>query len=1082
LVWRSLDELASTEKFDQSLHREFAPGASEWNDDDVSRRNFLKIMGASVAMAGAAGCMKYPYEAIVPYVQPPEELVPGEPLFFATAMPWDGHAWPLLVESHEGRPTKIEGNPDHPASLGSTTAIAQASVLQMYDPDRSQNVMFAAQISTWAAFGQAIAREMEKLRGQQGAGLRFLTPTVTSPTLAQQLRDLIKANPKAQWHQYEPVANHAARRASVQAFGRAVNTVYDFSAAKRIVSLDSDFLTDEPGMLRYARQFINGRRLRKSAGEHGATHPGQPSGEHAAAAGGTVTREILGSNWNTPEKVEPVTDGKEAMNRLYVVESNYTSTGAMADHRMALKPSQVEDFARALAAALGAPGVQAPGGIDAKFVDAVAQDLKQNAGASIVIAGRSQTPAVHALAHAINQALGNVGKTVAYTDATDAEPVDQIESITQLCRDMAAGQVDTLVILGGNPAYDAPADLNFAGLLQNNVRLRIHHSLYFDETSFYCHWHLPASHYLEAWSDARAFDGTASIVQPLVQPLYRTKSVHEVVDAFVTAGGAVERTGYDLVKAYWADQAQGDGEFDKTWQTYLHRGLIEGSAFAPVQVKFNAQALAAAATEKPAGNIEIQLRPDPSIWDGSFANNAWLQELPKPITKLTWDNAALMSKKTADALGVESEGLVEIPMSGGRALTVPVWIVPGHADDAITLHLGFGRTRAGQVGGNESQGTKGVDAYVLRNSNALSILAANVTAKKGRYPLASTQLHQDPEGRDLIRVESGDRFATNEAHFPHQHGFVPGLVDGVVDDNGRKTLRLSLYPEYDYDTQHRWGMAIDNNACIGCNACVVACQSENNIPTVGKEQVSRYREMHWLRIDTYHLGEAEAPVTVFEPMLCQHCEHAPCEVVCPVNATTHSAEGINEMTYNRCVGTRYCSNNCPYKVRRFNFLSWTDHYSETLAMQRNPHVTVRNRGVMEKCTYCVQRVNATRIDLKKLRVQADTSTDPAQKQDLANQAHEAMLDLQTACQQACPTEAIVFGDLNYRRPDPHDPKKTLPSRVTELKAQQQSFGVLTELNTQPRTTYMARFRNPNPALEPDPVHYPLAHEPQEAHT
>jgi MoCo/4Fe-4S cofactor protein with predicted Tat translocation signal len=1045
IIWRNLDERQQTAEFEKHLHREFAPGESEWIDP-VSRRNFLKIMGASVALAGAAGCIKYPEEAIVPYVQPPTDAeLPGRPMFYATAMPFDGHAWPMIATAHEGRPTKVDGNPDHPASLGSSTAIGQASILQMYDPERSQTVTYAAQVTDWSTFQVEILKEMAKFKTTGGTGLYFLSTPSSSPTLAKQIADFSKAYPNAKWHVWEPCANHGARQASIAAFGKAVNTIYRFDQASRILSLDSNFCVDEQGSLIYARQFINGRRLRRPKVD-GKDQP--------------VSREIIDADWQNPTYVE---NGNATMNRLYMVETNYTATGAMADHRLALKPSQIEDFARALAAALGVAGVTAPAGVDREFLQPVIDDLRQAGASALVIPGRNQPPAVHVLAHAINQQLGAVGKTVVYTDPVDGNAVDHVESIRQLAADMAAGQVDALFILDGNPVYDAPADLNFTDLLNSKVRLKVRYGLYYDETSFYCHWQLPASHYLECWSDARAYDGTVATIQPLILPLYQSKSRHEIM---ALLAGDFTSTAQEIIRTYWQSQHSGS-DFADYWQTTLCKGVVPDSTFKSVDVKLNADAMNGAKPQAvKSGALEVSLPADSAIWDGTWSTNGWLQELPRAITKLVWDNAALISTATAKRLGVDSEGLLQLNYMDGenkeQSMTVGVWVVPGHADDCITLNLGYGRKNVNAIGGVEPMENLGFNAYPLRKTSNLNFTTVTAVAAKGRYPLSSTQLHQNPEGRDLVRFYSGTEFAEMKAEYPEQEGYVPGI------ENNQKNVRLSLYPEFDYAHGHRWGMVVDDNACVGCNACVMACQSENNIPVVGKDQVARYREMHWLRIDSWHFGDESNPITVFEPVMCQMCEHAPCELVCPVNATTHSAEGINEMTYNRCVGTRYCSNNCPYKVRRFNFLRFNDYYTPSLKMMRNPLVTVRERGVMEKCTYCIQRLDITRIDVKRAQVALDTTTDPDEKKRQGDTITELMMGLQTACQQSCPTEAIFFGDMNYQRPDQK------PVRINELKNQQQSFGLLTEYNTQPRTSYMNRFRNPNPALEATPLQYPTA--------
>jgi len=992
--WRSLEELAGSPHFEELLHREFPRYASEWADA-VSRRGFLKLMAASLALAGLSGCTGKPKETIMPYARAPEELVPGKPLFFATAMTLAGSAIGLLVESHEGRPTKIEGNPDHPASLGATDVFSQASLLTLYDPDRSQVLTYLGDIRPWAALLAEIRVLLERQRLRRGAGLRLLTETVISPTLAHQIRSLLSGFPEARWHQYEPVSRDPVREGSRQAFGRYVNTVYQVEKADVIIALDADLLSSGPGCLRYARQFARRRRP-------------QP---------------------------DPAT-----MSRLYAVECTPSNTGAMADHRLPLRASEIETFTRTLA--LAVRGVtEAGGGLPyAAWLGALARDLLRHGGRSVAIPGDYQSPGVHLWAHVVNYALGNLGSTVIYTDPVEAEPVDQTASLRELVADMDAGRAEWLIILGGNPVYNTPADLAFGERLLK-VPMRMHLSLYQDETSALCQWHIPEAHYLEAWSDTRALDGTASIVQPLIAPLYNGKSAHEFLTAFTSQP---ERSGYDIVREHWKTQRPG-ADFERLWRKSLNDGVIAGTALPPISVTLkpewssalpiaSAVSAKAGAQEKAAGDpapegVEIVFRPDPAVFDGRFTNNGWLQELPKPITRLTWDNAAMVSPATAQRLGltyrIDSTGgehgqvhadVVELSYRG-RSLRVPVWIDPGQADGCVTLHLGYGRTRAGHVG----TGT-GFNAYQLRTS-ASPWFGSGLTLRKtgDRFPLACVQFHHNMEGRALVRAATLEEFRRNPA-FAHELGEEP-------------PSSLSLYPGYKYEG-YAWGMAIDLNACVGCNACVVACQAENNIPIVGKTEVMRGREMHWLRIDTYYRGSADNPETYFQPVPCMHCENAPCELVCPVGATVHSAEGLNDMVYNRCVGTRYCSNNCPYKVRRFNFLQYSDWETPSLKLMRNPNVTVRSRGVMEKCTYCVQRINAARIQAEKeIRLVRDG-------------------EIQTACQQACPAEAIIFGNLN-------DPQ----SRVARLKAEPRNYALLGELNTRPRTTYLAAVRNPNPEIE-----------------
>ena len=995
--WRTLEELSGDPEFLEFLQREFPREApSEW-DDSVDRRDFMKLMAASLALAGLSGCGLAPQKYIVPYVKQPDGLTLGKPQYYATAMPFGGDAIGLLVESHEGRPTKVEGNPDHPSSLGATNVYTQASILDLYDPDRAQTVTNYGEIRAWAEFlgsAQAVAAAM---RGTQGDGFRILTGIVASPTLAAQIQALLSLYPSAKWHQWEPAVSDGAREGSRLAFGSYVNTVYRPEKAGVILALDSDFLGSGPGHIRYAREFSRRRKL------------------------------------NGPN---------DTMNRLYVVEPTPTVTGSSADHRFPLRASEIQLFARALAARLGlgtSASVPAPAG---KWLDAVANDLRAHKGSSLVVAGEQQSPEVHALAHVINANLANVGNTLYYTQPVEANPMNHLESLRELCADMDRGKVDTLVMLGVNPVYTAPHDFDFSAKLKR-VRHSFHVSPHFDETSSYCEWHIAESHYLETWSDVRAHDGTASIVQPLISPLYYTHSAHDVVAAFSDKPGI---QAYDAVRAYWSEESVHlESSVETAWRKWLNDGVIPGTKFAPItpELKFNAANLPPLA---PAPDqIEFIFRPDPCVHDGRFANNGWLQELPKPITKLTWDNAALLSPRTASTLGLRQSvawrggehgkiysDVVDIALSDSK-VTAATWTVPGQADGLVVLPLGYGRKRAGYAGTN-----KGFDAYAVRSSGALWMAAGGkITSTGDTYPLACTQYHFNMEGRQILATGTLEEYR-KDPNFANEHEEPP-------------PRELSLYKgdaEYPYN-RDKWAMAIDLNSCNGCNACVVACQSENNIAVVGKEQVMRGREMHWIRVDRYYAKSKsstgdpsvfdeslENPETFFQPVPCQQCENAPCEQVCPVGATVHSAEGLNDMVYNRCIGTRYCSNNCPYKVRRFNFLRFQDWETPQFKLMRNPEVTVRSRGVMEKCTYCVQRINAGRIE--------------AEKQNRPIRDGEIV----PACEQACPTQAIVFGNAN-------DPG----SRVAKWKSQQRNYSILAELNTRARTTYLAAVRNPNPELE-----------------
>jgi molybdopterin-containing oxidoreductase family iron-sulfur binding subunit len=895
---------------------EFPPGADVW-PDDFSRRDFVKLAAASLALAGV-GCTRQPLETIVPYVATPEHRVQGEPQWFATAIPFRGFGFGVLAKSFEGRPVKLEGNPDHPASRGATNAFVQASILDLYDPQRSQYVRKNGAPSSWSAF----AAEVVPAIGRGGRGLHILSQTITSPSLIA----LIAQFPAAKWHQWEPVSRDAVYEGTRLAFGAPLEPRYHFENADVVVALDADFLSDDPASVRYARDFTRRR--------------------------------------------------SSTTNRLYALEPMPTITGAMADHRLPCRASDVANHARALAERIALPTGD-------HWIDAVARDLIAHRGAALVVAGDCQPPIVHALAHSINSFVGG-GRTVEYSEPV-ASPTSHIDSLRDLIHDLDAGAVDVLIILGGNPVYDTPIDLDFMRHLAR-AKISVHLSPYVDETSSRTQWHLPESHPLEQWSDIRAFDGTATIIQPLIAPLYDTRSAHEVLSMLTGAPA----TGHDIVKNFWSPRTN--------FEASLARGIVEGTTLPAVPVE--RRPLPAAEHESRGAPLEINLRPDPTIWDGRHAKNGWLQELPKPITKLVWGSAAFVGPQLAERLHLRNEQVVEIS-AHGQIVSAPVWIVPGHADGSVTLHF--------------------PNAYPLLFSDSLlAISGASLRNTLKVHSLVSTQEHFTLDGRDHLRVATLEE-ARRDPHWAH--------------DPEREPRRdETLYPAYPY-LGHAWGMAIDLNSCIGCGACVIACNAENNIPFVGREQVARGRAMHWIRVDRYFAGSIDDPKIDHEPILCMHCENAPCEPVCPVEATVHSSEGLNEMVYNRCIGTRYCSNNCPYKVRRFNFLQYAPK-SDPIDLMWNPDVTVRSRGVMEKCTYCVQRIERTRIR--------------------AADEHRPIRDgeIVTACQQACPAQAIVFGDVN-------DPK----SRVSRLKAEGRNYSILAELNTRPRTTYLGKLRNPNAELE-----------------
>ncbi|MGE3808523.1 MAG: TAT-variant-translocated molybdopterin oxidoreductase [Gemmataceae bacterium] len=998
--WRSLEELADEPDFQELVEREF-PAATKLAPGPT-RRQFLALMGASLGLAGLTGCTPAPRDLILPYVRQPEEVLPGRPLFFATAMPMAGRSLGLLAESHLGRPTKIEGNPDHPASLGATDVFAQASILTLYDPERAKGLTYLSRPATWANLFDVL-RQVRARQLKAGTGsLRILTETVTSPTLARQLDELLAEFPRAQWHAYEPGNLDRVHAGARLAFKDPVNTVYHFDKAKVVVSLDADFLA---GQVRYTRDYAARRRQR------------------------------------------------DDMNRLYAVTCTASNTGKLADHHLPLQARRMEGFARSLAGELarqrkaqkfqggdeeawqilaeqGTAASKDDWGEQAPWLQALARDLTgpERVGQSIIIVGNEQPAVVHALAHAMNHALGNVARTVTYTAPLESRPVDQLASLKALADAMNAGEVDTLLILGGNPVYTAPADLDFTAAMQR-VPLRIGLGLFPDETAPLCHYHVPATHYLEMWSDVRSYDGTAAVVQPLINPLYTSsKSPHELMAAL---SAHPERSGLELVRSFWRAQRGSESatDFEKYWMRSLQSGVLDGSKLPDVKPTMNTN-WPKAEVSAPAGDqLELVFRLDPAMHDGRFASNGWLQEWPRPLTRLTWGNAALISPRTAERFqlntvlgykggehGQAYADTVTLQLEGRDPLTVPVWIVPGMPDDSVTVNFGYGRTRAGKIGTGV-----GFDAYRLRHSDAPWLeVGVELTPTGDRYQLASIQQHHLMNGRDLVRTGTPD-------HLPHAHGAHGEAVP--------ERIPLTLYPAHPYEG-YKWAMAIDLTSCVGCGACVMACQAENNIPVVGKKEVLRGREMHWLRVDLYYEGELDNPAGYFQPVPCMQCENAPCELVCPVEATVHSDEGLNDMVYNRCVGTRYCSNNCPYKVRRFNFLEYADYATESLKLLRNPEVTVRTRGVMEKCTYCTQRISMARID--------------AEKQ--GRQVRDG--DLLTACQAACPAQAITFGNANDEK-----------SNVSKLRRDPLHYSLLEELNTRPRTTYLAALRNPNKELE-----------------
>jgi MoCo/4Fe-4S cofactor protein with predicted Tat translocation signal len=983
--WRSLNQLSDTPEFRQWVEREFPANATELLDGN-SRRTVLKMMAASFGLAGLAACSR-PVEHIFPNSKGLENYIPGQSYFYTTVMTLAGQVAGLLVETHDGRPTKIEGNPDHPASRGAATALAQASILNLYDPDRSSRVLQGGMESSWEQFEAFV----KALQLGDGAGLRFLSQSVASPSLMALRADTLKKFPKAKWIEYESFQRTAGPAGAMLAFGQVVTPQTKFDKAKVILGLDSDFLGLDWQTPLPTKQYASRRRV--------------------------ASEEDL-----------------EKMNRLYSVESQFSLTGLNADHRLRLKGSEIKQFAVDLAAALGAvPGLNVVGnggGRRAQFLAAVVKDLKAAGPDALVITSPRQPPIVHALAFLMNQSLGSLGNTIEFTKSATEDRLDAgPDALKALAAEMAAGQVSTLVVLGGNPVYSAPADVQFGAAL-SKVANSIHLGLDEDETAASVKWHLPEAHYLESWGDGATASGVAAIQQPMIAPIFGGRTAAEIVA--LVSGSAVTKA-HDIVKNYWTAQWPAASR-ELTWKKTLNDGVIASAKPADtVKVTADAKKIAAAVAAEPkaaGGGIEVAFVPSAQMWDGRYANNPWMQEAPDPLTKLTWGNAALISPVTAAAKNLQDGDIVTL-QGAGLKLEIAVMIQPGQADDAVTVTLGYGRERCGRVG-------KGVgyNANLIRTTAGFWYgqgfeLSSTGNRLSGSDRLSTTQEHgtigdngvnaEHLQGRPVFREVTIEDYKKNPK---------------VVEEMQEVPALHSVYHEFAYDQGYQWGMSIDLGSCTGCNACVLACQSENNIPVVGKEQVLRGREMHWIRMDRYYVGSQDEPRAVQQPLPCMQCENAPCENVCPVAATTHSPEGLNDMVYNRCVGTRYCANNCPFKVRHFNFLNFHKNDPEILSMAQNPDVTVRMRGVMEKCTYCVQRIQEARITSK-------------------GEGRREIKDgeIVTACQQTCPADAIVFGNIN----DPN-------SRVSKLKQQERNYAMLAELDVRPRTTYLARLRNPNPEL------------------
>ena len=995
--WRSIDELAGTPEFEAAVAKEFPDQAQEWVDP-VSRRGFMKLMGASMALAGLAGCTKQPDEPIYPYVKAPEDLILGKPNYFASAHPFPTGGVPLLVKADSFRPIKVDGNPDHPYNQGSSDVFTQGSLLDLYDPDRSQHALLRGNAAEWPEFYQAYREKLLASKANGGEGIYFLSTSFTSPTLQRQWSEAQKAYPKAKLVQYDPALAGTW-------FAKGSNPLYNLERADVIVSLDADFLS-------------------------GATYPGSHQ----------LIREYA--------KRRKLADGDKTLNRLYAIESTPTTTGMKAEHRLGLRASEIPAFAAALAAKLGASGIHDPGyqwtAEQAKFLTVVADDLTKNAGKSVVIPGLYHDDSVAAAATAINNLLSNVPSTVTYRGS--AKGSDQIGDFKVLVADLNAGKVDWLIMLNSNPVYDAPADFDFKTAL-GKAKMSVHLGSHVGETGSEAIWHLPAAHYLESWSDVRSYDGTVSVIQPLIEPLYQGHTAHDIIQAMLDEPTV---SAYDAVRETWKQDLSKGGDFEQNWRKTLHAGWVEGAAEANTTVTLTG-------TSKPAAKdaFEIIFRPDPNVYDGRYANVGWLQELPKPVTNMSWDNAALVSGATLSKLsdqfdkdkkGTLEEGdIVEITVAG-RKVKAPILVVPGHPDNSATVYLGYGRQLAGRVGSGA-----GFSAYSIRSSDAPFYTTGSIAKTDGKWGIAITKSHYQ-DHRSKQAGGKGDGNYSLEWNEAEERGVIraatleewkanPNFANTDDEEHPVSHPETSLFPNWEYK-DNAWGMSVDLNSCTGCNACIVSCYAENNIAVVGKQQVRIGRNMQWLRIDTYFEGDLAAPRAHFQPMMCQHCENAPCEQVCPVGATVHTPEGLNSMVYNRCVGTRYCSNNCPYKVRRFNFLLFSDYETESLKLMRNPDVSVRSRGVMEKCSYCVQRISEAKIE--------------ADKENRAVRDGEIV----TACQQACPASAITFGNINDKS-----------SKVAKLRSNERSYSVLADLNTRPRTQYLAAVTNPNPELAEAPVEH-----------
>ncbi|HEY5945100.1 MAG TPA: TAT-variant-translocated molybdopterin oxidoreductase [Kofleriaceae bacterium] len=1043
--WKSLRELEGKAPWQlEPSSREFEPGADEAPPvDPMSRRNFFHLMGASMGMAGlaaGAGCRRYEKEEIVPLARRPENQVPGTTLEYSTTYDLAGSAHALIATSFEGRPIHIDGNPEHPFAGGAimpgtkrhagASTFAQASILHLYDPERSQSAMNGGKGSSIESFKASLG----EIKSAIAAGkARVLSEASSSPTLQALKRRFEQGG--VLWHEYEPLSWDNERAGTKAAFGRPVRPLAKLDRCETIVTIDCDLFVEHPASMRYSRDFALSRRKSGSLG------PGK-------------------------------------MNRLWVAESVFSNTGAMADHRLGMRSELGLPFALALDASLSGGGLPNSEFLKeskvAQFISVLTEELKANSGRAVVIAGRRQPPQVHALVAKINATIGAPGSTLDYVEDPEPGRVSHLQSITTLAQDMAAGQVQTLIMLGGNPVYDAPADLDFASALAK-VKTSIHLSEYVDETSLKVTWHLPKAHFLEAWGDARTWDGTISVAQPLIEPIYGGLSSIELISMLLgdeLSGEALVRSTLETLGA-------------TNWRQHVHDGFVANTALPAAQVALTALPPAnltpsqAAGSKKRNGELEVVYHFSSFTYDGRFANNPWLWETPDFLTKVTWDNYALVSPETAVALGIKNDELITVKV-GDRSIQLPCYTMPGQAKYSIGLVLGGGRTASGKAGavGGARSGTNspGFNTYKVRATSGFDYAGgATVTGGGGTYALANVQDHWNykPGNNKLMKNDDSSGLRFDHEVDRRAHELVEEVTgeelekdkawkaederefwDDHIDAEATKTKarHLSLFEEREYHG-HRWGMAIDLSTCTGCNACMIACQSENNVPTVGRKEVMHNREMHWIRIDRYFTGTPEEPHVVHQPLACQQCENAPCEQVCPVGATSHSDEGLNDMAYNRCIGTRYCANNCPYRVRRFNFLDWNKEFREARNKVRrllfNPDVTVRMRGVMEKCTFCVQRIQNGKIRAKaQIRSNQRAGAVGAPLPDG---------EIETACQMACPTEAIVFGDLE----DPN-------SRVSKAHADRRGYALLPELYTKPRNRYLTRVLNPHPKMPQPP--------------